>query len=63
MQEGKLNSSTDNLPVLGLILSAGAVLIILAALLWLGWSKYKKRKDAVVQVTASGDGQQILSGE
>ena len=63
MQEGKLNTSTDNLDVLLLILSAGAVLIVLAALLWLGWSKYKKRKDAVVQVTVSGDGQQILSGE
>ena len=61
LKEGKLNSSTDNLDVLLLILAAGALVIILEAAVWFGWKKYKKRKtgqgqDTVVDVTAGASG-------
>ena len=54
-KEGNLSNNTDNLDVLLLILAAGAVAIILAAAVWFGWKKYKKRKagqeqDQVVDV-------------
>merc|ERR1712037_880982 len=42
-KEGKLSGNTDNWPVLVMILSAGALLIVLAALAWFLWRRYKKR--------------------
>ena len=61
LQEGKLSHSTDNFDVLAIILSVGALVIILAAVGMFVWKKYKKKKamqvqDKVVEVGSSGGG-------
>ena len=54
-----MSGSTDNLPVLAIILGAGGVLILLAGVCWWAWARHRKNRarqeqDKVVEVTLSG---------